>query len=67
MVRRTPFQPFIVELTSGNQLTVDHPEALVFRTTIAVHFDRSGVPTLFDNNGVVRLIGTADFASVDTN
>ena len=62
-VRRTPFHPFIVELVSGGQLQVDHPEALVFRGGVAVHFNRDGIPTLFDHEGVTRLIGTFDVAS----
>jgi hypothetical protein len=62
-VRRTPFHPFIVELVSDGQLRVDHPEALVFRGGVAVHFNRDGIPTLFDHQGVARLIGTVDVAS----
>ncbi len=61
--KRIPFHPFLVELISGGQLQVDHPEALVFRGGIAVHFSREGIPTLFDNQGVARMIGTADVAS----
>ena len=34
--RRTPFQPFTVELVSGTRIQVDHPEALVFRDGVAV-------------------------------
>ena len=61
--RRTPFHPFIVELVSGGQLQIDHPEALVFRNAIAVHFSQEGIPTLFDHQGVARMTGTADVAS----
>lgn len=30
--RRTPFQPFAVELVSGYRFQVDHLEALVYRS-----------------------------------
>ncbi len=62
-VRRTPFDPFVVEFVSGGQLQVDHPEALMVRGGIAVYFSREGIPTLFDHRGVARMIGTADVAS----
>lgn len=55
--RRTPFRPFTVELVSGSRFQVDHPEALVFRTKVAVFFATDGTPTLFDHEGVTRLIG----------
>ncbi len=58
--RRTPFHPFSVELTSGEQFTVDHPEALVFRGGLAVYVAPDGRPVMFDHMGVTRLIGTPD-------
>ncbi len=65
-VRRTPFAPFIVELVSGTRLQIDHPEALVFRNGVAVHFNQEGIPTLFDHQGVAQLVGTVDVASNGT-
>ncbi len=62
--RQRPFHPFIIELVSGSQLSVDHPEALAFRTRTAVHFDKDGIPTLFHHQGVARLIGTVDVANL---
>ena len=59
-VRRTPFHPFVVELVSGALVEVDHPEALVFRGGVAVHFNQDGIPTLFDHQGVARLARTTD-------
>jgi len=53
--RRRPFKPFVVELVSGAQLTIDHPEALVHRARAAMYIDREGNFTLFDNEGVSRL------------
>lgn len=62
LARRTPFQPFAVELMSGGRIEVDHPEALVFRGGVAVTISSDGVPTLFDHHGVVRLIGETEKA-----
>jgi hypothetical protein len=53
--QRKPFKPFLVELVSGTQLTVDHPEALVHRGRAGMHVDQEGNFTLFDNGGVSRL------------
>lgn len=61
--RRTPFHPFVVELVNGGQLQVYHPEALVFRNAIAVHFSQKGIPTLFDHQGVARMVGTVEVSS----
>ncbi len=61
--RRTLFRSFAVELISGGRIEVDHPEALVVRGGVAVFIDASGVPTLFDHEGVSRLIGETAEAS----
>lgn len=61
--RKVPFRPFTVELTSGGRFEVDHPEALVFRGGLAVYIDAVGVPSLFDHEGVSRLIGATDEAA----
>jgi hypothetical protein len=53
--RRRPFKPFIVELTSGDKLLVEHPEALVFRDKVAVHFSPKHEITIFDHEGVSQL------------
>ena len=58
--RRTPFQTFAVELTSGARITVDHPEALVYRGGLAVYIAPDGTPTLFDHAGVTQLTGVPD-------
>jgi hypothetical protein len=55
--RRTPFQPFTVELVSGFRFQVDHPEALVYRGGTGVYIATDGTPTLFDHEGVNRLVG----------
>ena len=59
-VRRTPFQPFVVELVSGTRLQVDHPEALTFRGVVAVHVAKDHEITLFDNTTVSKLTTMTD-------
>jgi hypothetical protein len=46
MARRTPFEPFVVELVNGSRIEVDHPEAIVFRAGLAVFVDAEGEPSL---------------------
>jgi len=55
--RRTPFKPFTVELVSGLRLQVDHSEALVYRSGTGIYVASDGNPTLFDHEGVSRLVG----------
>jgi len=59
MVRRTPFRPFTVELVSGEQIKVEHPEALVHRAGVAVYFSPKGDLVLFDHEGVCQFIRQA--------
>ena len=59
--QRVPFQPFAVELVSGSRITVDHPEALVFRGGLAVYIALDGTPSLFDHEGVSQLSGGNQF------
>ena len=53
--QRRPFMPFLVELASGIQLTIDHPKALARRGPVAVYIDLAGNYTLFDSTGVSQL------------
>lgn len=52
---RAPFDPFTVELHSGKTITVDHPEALVYRDGLAVYVAPGGKPSIFDHDAVTRL------------
>jgi hypothetical protein len=54
-----PFRSFRVRFVSGEQVDVDHPEALVVRAGIAVNISRDGTPTLFDHESVSEVIGDA--------
>ena len=58
--RRTPFQPFIVELVSGTHLQIDHPEALAFRGPVAVHIDKNYEYTLLDHTSVSKVTSLTD-------
>ena len=61
--RRRPFQSFTVELVSGDRYEIDHPEALVFRSGVAVFVSLDGTPTLLDHESVSQLIGATDSAA----
>jgi hypothetical protein len=54
--RRTPFHPYIVEVVSGDRITVDHPEALVVRGGVGVFVSAQGAPSIFDHEGVAQVI-----------
>jgi hypothetical protein len=56
--RRTPFRSYIVELVSGDRITVDHPEALVVRGGVGVFVNSEGAPVIFDHEGVSQVIAT---------
>jgi hypothetical protein len=59
-VRRAPFQPFIVELTSGTRFKVLHPEALAFNAHRAVYIAPDGTVSMFDHESVCQLLESAD-------
>ena len=65
-VRRTPFQPFTVEMISGTRFQVLHPEALAFNGGLAVYIGTDGTPSLFDHESVSQLVGNADSPSSQT-
>ncbi len=54
--RRSPFQPYMVELVSGERVRVDDLEALVIRGGVAVFVNAEGAPSIFDHEGVSRII-----------
>lgn len=62
--RRVPFRAYFVELVSGDRVRVDHPEALVIRSGVAVFVNAQGAPVIFDHEGVSQIIATpADSAA----
>lgn len=54
-VRRKAFEPFAIELVSGDRFVVDHSEAVAHRETVAVFIDPAGADKLFDNTAVSQL------------
>lgn len=56
--KRARFQPYFVELVSGDRVRVDHPEALVLRGGVAVFVSAEGAPAIFDHEGVSQVIAT---------
>ena len=60
---RRPFQPFTVELVSGDRFEVDFPTALVVRDGTAVFVKPGGFPVLFDHESVSQLVGERNTAA----
>lgn len=54
---RKPFKPFTVAMESGDRLEVDHPDALAIRDGQALFIGPGSVPSIFDHEGVSRIIG----------
>lgn len=52
---RRPFRPFVVELSNGSSIRVDHPEAIVVRGPRAVYIHPSHEISIFDADEVVRI------------
>ena len=57
---RVPFRPFTVELINGRQFAINHPEALVVRSGVAVYIDPDGALVIFDHEGVNQFTGAPD-------
>lgn len=55
--RRQPFQAFTVALINGDRFEVDHPEALIVRSGVAVYISPDGTPVLFDHQSISQLAG----------
>ena len=54
---RRPFRPFVVELTSGKQFLVEHPEALAYYNGLAVYLATDDDIMYFDHHTVARVGG----------
>jgi hypothetical protein len=50
-----PFEPFVIELTNGDRVDVDDPEALGFGGGSAGYITSAGDPIDFDCSEVVRI------------
>jgi hypothetical protein len=62
-VQRTPFQPFRVELLSGDAFAVIHPEALSLRGETAMFTWPDGRHKLFDSHSVCQIFDPANGAA----
>ena len=62
-VRRRPFESFQIRFVDREPITIDHPEAVVFRGGMAVYISPRGDPTLFDHRSVSTLNNVPDTAS----
>ena len=62
---RTPFQPFTIAMQNGDRLEIDHPDALAIRDGAALFVGPGKVPSIFDHEGVTRIIGDLAGQSVD--
>lgn len=60
--QRKPFQPFTVELVSGDRFEVDFPDAVMSRDGVAVFFRPGGALVLFDHQSVSQFIGEQNTA-----
>jgi hypothetical protein len=54
-LRRRPFQPFTVVLTTGERIEVDVPEAVAMGGGAAGYLDPAGEATLFDCEDVSEI------------
>ena len=44
-------------MSNGDRLEVDHPDALAIRDGVALFAGPGGIPSIFDHEGVSRVIG----------
>lgn len=58
--KRRPFRSFRVRFVGGEQIDVDHPEAVVIRGGVGVYVSAAGVPTLFDHESVSEVVGETE-------
>ncbi len=54
---RAPFRPFTVVMQNGGRREGDDPDALAIRDGLAMFAGPGGSPSIFDHEGVSRVIG----------
>jgi hypothetical protein len=54
--RRRPFQPYLLEMVSGDRLLVTHPEAVRRQGTLFVHYAPDRHPRIFSGESVCQLL-----------
>jgi hypothetical protein len=60
VAKRRPFQPFVIEFVTGQQLTVRHPEAVEFGRILAAFISPTRQVRLFDSFSVCQLLEIMD-------
>jgi hypothetical protein len=55
-MRRKPFKPFIIELTSGTQIEVRHPEAVSIGEEAVLGKSTDGIQQVFDCSTVAQFM-----------
>ena len=63
--KRRPFKPFVIELMTGQRLTVRHPEAVEFGRTLAAFIAPTRHVRLFDSFSVCQLLETEEQPPID--
>jgi hypothetical protein len=56
LLRTQPFQVFTVELRGGERFEIDYPNAVSYRSGVAVFVAPRGIPHLFDHESVNQII-----------
>jgi hypothetical protein len=56
LLRRKPFKPFAIELTSGTRIEVRHPEALSVGEEAILVKSAAGIQQVFDHSTVAQFI-----------
>jgi hypothetical protein len=54
--KRLPYKPFTIVLFNGEQIEVDHPDALLFRDGAGLYYAPGGILTIFDHEGVNQIV-----------
>jgi hypothetical protein len=55
-LKRTPFEPFSLELVNGTRLEVNHPEALELSQTLIVCKSTNPIKSVFEYDAVARFV-----------
>jgi hypothetical protein len=63
-LKRKPFRAFLVHFTDGENVVVEHPEAVRYQGKgTAVYFGKQGEIVLFDHDGVSRFAAASKAAA----
>jgi hypothetical protein len=54
--QRRPFRPFLIEFISGHQLSITHPEAVIFKKLFFAMRGADGGNVIFAPDSVARVL-----------